>query len=226
VHLSFGKRRPASPQLRSECAILCGMARATLPESATPWELYAEDYDRIRDVMARALAGFEDFNRRVREPFGFRLAQPARERVWLTPSGKAEFHPSPMPDVVPPAGRLMLSTVRSHDQWNTTIYSDNDRYRGVKNLRTLLFMNPEDMAERGLREFDLIDITSHARGGGTRTVWGYRVIGYDTPRGSVTGYMPELNVLCALSDSSSQSDQPLTKHLIVEVTASAPAPTP
>lgn len=224
VHLSYGKRKPASPQLRSECAILCGMARATLPGSATPWELYAEDYDRIRDVMARALTGFEDFNRRAREPLGFRLAQAARERVWLTASGKAEFHPSPMPDVVPPAGRLMLSTVRSHDQWNTTIYSDNDRYRGVKNLRTLLFMNPEDMAERGLREFDLIDITSHARDGGTRTVWGYRAIGYDTPRGSVTGYMPELNVLCALSDTSSQSDQPLTKHLIVEVTAAAPAP--
>ncbi|GID96218.1 FdhF/YdeP family oxidoreductase [Amorphoplanes digitatis] len=224
VHLSYGKRKPASPLLRSESAILCGMARATLPASATPWELYAEDYDRIRDVMARALTGFEDFNRRAREPFGFRLAQPARERVWLTASGKAEFNPAPMPDVVPPAGRLMLSTVRSHDQWNTTIYSDNDRYRGIKNLRTLLFMNREDMAERGLGEFDLIDITSHARDGSTRTVWGYRAVGYDTPRGSVTGYMPELNVLCALTDNSPQSDQPLTKHLIVEVTASAPAP--
>jgi len=224
VHLSYGKRKPPSPHLRSECAILAGLARATLPDSATPWEEFAEDYDKIRDVMARALVGFEDFNRRAREPLGFRLAQPARERVWLTPSGKAEFHPSPLPDVVPPAGRLMLSTVRSHDQWNTTIYSDNDRYRGVKNLRTLLFMNKEDMAERGLGEFDLIDITSHARDGGTRTVWGYRAVPYDTPRGSVTGYMPELNVLCALSDASSQSDQPLTKHLIVEVTPSAQAP--
>ncbi|AGZ43816.1 FdhF/YdeP family oxidoreductase [Actinoplanes friuliensis] len=224
VHLSYGKRKPSSPLLRSESAILCGLARATLPESATPWEEYAEDYDKIRDVMARALTGFEDFNRRVREPLGFRLDQPARERVWLTPSGKAEFHPSPLPDVVPPEGRLMLSTVRSHDQWNTTIYSDNDRYRGVKNLRTLLFMNREDMAERGLTEFDLIDITSHARDGSTRSVWGYRAIAYDTPRGSVTGYMPELNILCALTDNSSQSDQPLTKHLVVEVTPAAPAP--
>ena len=100
--------------------------------------------------MAAVLDGFEDFNRRVRMPLGFRIRQPARERVFLTESGRAEFWASPLPDVVPPAGKLMLSTVRSHDQWNTTIYSDNDRYRGVKNLRTLLFMNRADMAERGL----------------------------------------------------------------------------
>ncbi|GAA2589316.1 FdhF/YdeP family oxidoreductase [Winogradskya consettensis] len=223
VHLSYGKRKPPTEHLESENAILCGMARATLPGSATPWEAYAEDYDKIRDTMSHALDGFEDFNKRVHDGIGFRLAQPARERVWLTASGKAEFHSSPLPDVVPPEGRLMLSTVRSHDQWNTTIYSDNDRYRGVKNIRTVLFMNREDMTEHGLSEWDLIDITSHARDGETRSVYGYRVIGYDTPRGSVTGYMPELNVLCALTDNSSQSEQPLTKHLIVEVTPAATA---
>lgn len=138
-------------------------------------------------------------------------------------SGRAEFWASPLPDVLPPKGRLMLSTVRSHDQWNTTIYSDNDRYRGVKNLRTLLFMNEGDMVERGLKAFDLIDITSFARDGSTRTVWGYRAIAYDIPAGSVSGYMPELNVLCALSDFSTQSDQPLMKHQIVEVTPAADA---
>jgi molybdopterin-dependent oxidoreductase alpha subunit len=217
VHMSYGMRKPASEHLLSECAILAGMARATLPDSSTPWESYVEDYDRIRDTMAAVLDGFEDFNRRVRMPLGFRIRQPARERVFLTDSGRAEFHASPLPDAVPPTGRLMLSTMRSHDQWNTTIYSDNDRYRGVKNLRTLLFMNEADMVERGIGEFDLIDITSFARDGSTRTVWGYRAIRYGIPRGSVSGYMPELNVLCALDDFSSQSDQPLMKHQIVEV---------
>ena len=222
VHLSFGMKKPASPHLKSECAILAGMARATLPASATPWESYIQDYDRIRDVMAKALDGFEDFNRRVRLPLGFRIRQPARERVFLTPSGGAEFSAAPMPDVVPPPGRLTLGTVRSHDQWNTTIYSDNDRYRGLTNLRTALFMNAEDMRERGLAEFDLIDITSFARDGSTRSVYGYRAVTYNTPRGSVVGYMPELNVLCALGDYSEQSGQPLTKHIIVEVTPASP----
>jgi molybdopterin-dependent oxidoreductase alpha subunit len=221
VHLSFGMKRPASPHLLSECAILAGMARATLPASITPWEHYIEDYDRIRDTMAKVFDGFEDFNRRVRLPLGFRIRQPARERVFLTTSGHAEFSAAVMPDVVPPPGRLTLATVRSHDQWNTTIYSDDDRYRGLKNLRTALFMNIEDMHERGLDEFDLIDITSFARDGSTRSVYGYRAVAYDTPRGSVMGYMPELNVLCAIADYSEQSGQPLTKHLIVEVSPAA-----
>ncbi|WP_305784069.1 FdhF/YdeP family oxidoreductase [Symbioplanes lichenis] len=223
VHLSYGKRKPPSSALKSEIAIICGMARATLPTSATPWETYARDYDTIRDVMAEALDGFENFNKLVHDSIGFRLPQPARERVWLTATGKAEFHTSPLPDVVPPADRFMLSTVRSHDQWNTTIYSDNDRYRGLKNSRTVLFMNPDDMAALGLTQFALIDITSHARDGSTRSVYGYRAVAYDTPRQSVTGYMPELNVLCALSDHSPQSEQPLTKHLIVSITPHVPA---
>jgi molybdopterin-dependent oxidoreductase alpha subunit len=224
VHLSFGMKKPASPQLKSECAIVAGMARATLPSSVTPWESYIEDYDRIRDVMAKVFDGFEDFNRRVRLPLGFRIRQPARERVFRTASGSAEFSAAPMPDVVPPPGRLTLSTVRSHDQWNTTIYSDNDRYRGLKNLRTALFMNADDMRDRGLVEFDLIDITSFARDGSTRSVYGYRAVAYNTPRGSVFGYMPELNVLCAIADHSAQSGQPLTKQLIVEVTPARTAP--
>jgi anaerobic selenocysteine-containing dehydrogenase len=211
-------RKPPADTLRSECAIVAGMARATLPDSATPWEWYVEDYDRIRDTMARVLPGFEDFNRRVREPLGFRITQPAREREFHTASGRAEFHASELPDVTPPEGMLVLSTMRSHDQWNTTVYSDDDRYRGVKNLRTLLFMNLKDMDARGLVEFDLIDITSHARDGSTRSVYGYRVIAYDIPAGSVAGYMPELNILCGLDDHSRQSDQPLTKHQLVTVT--------
>jgi molybdopterin-dependent oxidoreductase alpha subunit len=217
VHLSVGMKKPASPHLLSEPAIVAGMARAALPDSVTPWEDYVADYDRIRDTMARALDGFEDFNRRVRLPLGFRIKQPARELIFDTPTGRAEFSSAPLPDVVPTGGILTLGTMRSHDQWNTTIYSDNDRYRGVKNLRTLIFMNADDMRERGIGTFDLVDITSHARDGSTRTLRGYTAIAYDVPRGSSAGYMPEMNVLCAIGDYSVQSDQPLMKNIKVTV---------
>ncbi|MEV8098062.1 FdhF/YdeP family oxidoreductase [Kitasatospora sp. NPDC085879] len=221
VHLSAGMKRPASPHLLSEPAIVAGMARAALPDSATPWEWYVEDYDRIRDTMAKVLDGFEDFNRRVRLPLGFRIRQPARELVFLTPSGRAEFSAAPLPDVVPAPGTLALGTMRSHDQWNTTIYSDNDRYRGIKNLRTLVFMNEDDMRERGIAEFDPVDITSTARDGSTRSLNGYLAVPYDIPRGCAAGYMPEMNVLCAIGDFSTQSDQPIMKHLKVTITGAA-----
>ncbi|MFD7645575.1 FdhF/YdeP family oxidoreductase [Kitasatospora sp. NPDC059795] len=225
VHLSVGMRkRPPSPHLLSEPAIVAGIARAALPDSATPWEWYVEDYDRIRDTMAKALDGFEDFNRRVRLPLGFRIKQPARELVFLTPSGKAEFSAAPLPDVVPQPGTLVLGTMRSHDQWNTTIYSDDDRYRGVRNLRTLVFMNREDMRERRLAELDPVDITATARDGSTRALHGYLAVPYDLPRGCAAGYMPEMNVLCALGDFSSQSDQPIMKHLNVVVSRAATTP--
>jgi molybdopterin-dependent oxidoreductase alpha subunit len=226
VHLSTGRRTPPSPHLRSEAAIIAGMAAASLPASRTPWAWYVEDYDRIRDTMQDALDGFEDFNRRVREPLGFRLHQPARDRVFLTPSGRVELSAAPLPDVRPPEGRLLLSTVRSHDQWNTTVYSDDDRYRGVRGLRTLLLMNQDDMDHRGLEDLGLVDITSHARDGSTRTVHGYRAVRYDVPAGNVVGYMPELSVLVALGDVSTQSDQPLMKHQVVSVVASRPDPGP
>ncbi|MFC9846347.1 FdhF/YdeP family oxidoreductase [Streptomyces sp. NPDC060223] len=218
VHLSVGMRRPASRQLLSEPAIIAGIARAALPDGSTPWEWYVEDYDRIRDTMAQVLDGFEDFNRRVRLPLGFRIKQPARELVFLTPSGRAEFSAAPLPDVVPAPGTLALATLRSHDQWNTTIYSDNDRYRGIKNLRTLVFMNTDDMRERGISEFDPVDITSTAKDGTHRHLDGYLAIPYDIPHGCAAGYMPEMNVLCAIGDYSTQSDQPLMKHVKVTIT--------
>ncbi|MET7638565.1 FdhF/YdeP family oxidoreductase [Streptomyces sp. NPDC005438] len=217
VHLSVGMRRPASPLLLSEPAIIAGIARAALPDSSTPWEWYVDDYDRVRDTMAEVLDGFEDFNRRVRLPLGFRLHQPARELVFSTPSGRAEFSTAPLPDVVPAPGTLSLGTMRSHDQWNTTIYSDDDRYRGVRNLRRLVFMNAEDMRERDIGKFDPVDITSTAKDGSTRSLYGYLAIPHDIPRGCAAGYMPEMNVLCAIGDYSVQSDQPLMKHLKVTV---------
>ncbi|GAA1468022.1 FdhF/YdeP family oxidoreductase [Nocardiopsis exhalans] len=220
VHLSVGMKKPASPHLLSEPAIIAGMARATLPESHTPWERYVEDYDRIRDTMAKALTGFEDFNRRVRLPLGFRLVQPARELVFHTPSGRAEFSHAELPDVVPAADVLVLQTMRSHDQWNTTIYSDDDRYRGVRNLRTLILMNAGDMRDRGIGEGDLVDIESTSKDGSRRHLRRYRALAYDMPRGSAAGYMPEMNVLIGAADYSTQSDQPLMKNVMVRVALS------
>ncbi|MDT5174691.1 MAG: hypothetical protein QOG37_1942, partial [Mycobacterium sp.] len=222
VHLSVGMKKPASPHLLSEPAIIAGIARATLPESKTAWESYVEDYDRIRDTMAEVLDGFEDFNRRVRLPLGFRIRQPARELVFLTPSGKAEFSSAPLPDETLPADVLILQTMRSHDQWNTTIYSDNDRYRGIKNLRTLILMNGVDMRDRNIKSEDLVDITATARDGSQRFLKQYRAIEYDMPRGCAAGYMPEMNVLIAASDYSSQSSQPLMKNIKVRVALSNP----
>ena len=221
VHISYGMKEPDSPHQRSECAILAGLAQATLPDSRTPWQAYADDYDRIRDTMSRVLEGFEDFNRRARHPHGFRIAQPARDRVFSTPSGRAEFSAPPLPaDVDPGEGRLMLTTVRSHDQFNTSIYSNDDRYRGLKGIRTVVFMNEADMQDRGLDEFDLVDITGFSKDGTQRTVHGYRAVRFEIPPGCTAGYMPELNVLCGMADMSTQSEQPVTKHLVVEVTPS------
>jgi anaerobic selenocysteine-containing dehydrogenase len=221
VHMSIGMKEPDSPLMRSECSILVGLAQATLRESRTPWQDYVSNYDHIRDTMARALPGFEDFNRRARHPHGFRLAQPARDRIFQTSSGRAEFSLAPLPDDVDPGeGRLTLTTVRSHDQFNTTIYSNNDRYRGLDGLRTVIFMNEHDIRDRGLEEFDLIDVTSFSKDGSKRTIYGYRAVTYEIPPGCAAGYMPELNVLCGIADVSTQSEQPVTKHLVVAVTPS------
>lgn len=221
VHLSVGMKKPASPHLLSEPAIIAGIAAAALPQSQTPWHWYVEDYDRIRDTMAKVLNGFEDFNRRVRLPLGFRIKQPARELIFLTPSGRAEFSAVELPDDTVSEGTLILATLRSHDQWNTTVYSDNDRYRGIKNLRTLIFMNERDMGDRGIKEFDDVDIVATARDGSVRSLRRYKAVPYGIPRGNAAGYMPEMNVLCAIGDFSTQSDQPIMKNVKVTVTKSA-----
>jgi molybdopterin-dependent oxidoreductase alpha subunit len=219
VHISYGMKEPGSPHQRSECAIVAGMARATLPYSKTPWQDYIDNYDKIRATMERVLQGFEDFNVRARHPHGFRIAQPARERIFHTPSTRAELSLAPLPDDVDPgSGRLTLATIRSHDQFNTTIYSNDDRYRGLKGTRTVIFMNEDDMRERGIEEFGLVDVKSFSKDATERSVYGYRAIRYEIPSGCAAGYMPELNVLCGIADFSTQSEQPVMKHIVVEVT--------
>lgn len=218
VHLSRGNRKPASEDLKSELAIIAGMAKASLTNSTTPWDWFVADYDRIRDVMANALAGFTGFNKLVRQRNGFRIPQPARELEFFTSTGKAEFSHAKLPNVVPEdEDMLVLQTMRSHDQWNTTIYADDDRYRGVKNLRTLVFMNEEDMKLRGIGEGDLVNIRSFSKDGTERMLENYRALKYNIPMGSAAGYMPEMNVLLGWADYSTQSDQPLMKNILIKI---------
>jgi len=151
VHRSTGREKPASRKLRSESAIVAGIAEATLgSDPKMPWNDWISDYDRIRDEIEAIIPGFTDFNRRVRHPGGFDLPNPAKQRAFSTPSGKAVFFVHPMTDITPAPGQLILQTMRSHDQFNTTVYGMNDRYRGISNQRRIVFLNPDDMKERGV----------------------------------------------------------------------------
>ena len=222
VQLSKGSRKPASPHLLSEAAIVAGVAKAVLPQSKTRWDWYAADYDRIRDAMADVIPSLVDFNAKMRRPNGFRVLQPARDRVFLTPSGRAEFSHAPLHDEIPgDPDLLILQTFRSQDQWNTTIY-DDDRYRGVKNIRTLVFMHPDDMAARGISEWQETSIEAISKDGTRRVLDGFLAVGYNLPRGSAAGYMPEMNVLIGPADYSTQSDQPLMKNVRVRIAPRTP----
>jgi molybdopterin-dependent oxidoreductase alpha subunit len=217
VHISKGMNTPLSKNMLSELAIVAGIAQAALPNTKTPWQDYVDDYDKIRDKISEAIDGFEDFNRRVRQPLGFRLKQPARELVFLTDTQKANFSTAALPNIILSDGYLRLMTMRSHDQWNTAVYSDNDRYRGIKNIRTVILMNKEDMQEKGVKHLSLIDITSITKEGAKKFLQGYTAIEYDIPKGNAAGYMPELNVLCHIKNYSLQSEQPMFKNIIIEI---------
>jgi molybdopterin-dependent oxidoreductase alpha subunit len=220
VSMSRGRLAPASDELRSEVGIVAGLAQATLGEACgIDWAGLASNYDTIRDAIARVVPGFADFNARVREPGGFYLGNPVRERVFRTATGKARFavHPLPKHDLGP--GRLLLMTMRSHDQYNTTVYGLDDRYRGIKNGRRVIFMSPADLAERGLAKGDLVDITSHAPDG-ERTATRFMVVPYSIPRGCAGAYFPEANVLVPLDSVADVSNTPASKSIVVTVARS------
>ena len=217
VHSSEGRLEPASEHLLSEIAIVCRMARATLgPDHPVPWEEFAADYDRIRDRIERVVPGFEDFNRRARQPGGFYLPNGVKERRFHTASGKAEFTVNQLDPIRLEEGQLLLQTLRSHDQFNTTVYGNDDRYRGIHNERRVLFLNPEDMAERGLVAEQPVDITSHWEGE-TRTAELFLAIPYDQPRGCAAAYYPEANVLVPLQSRAAISQTPTSKSVIITV---------
>jgi anaerobic selenocysteine-containing dehydrogenase len=184
----------------------------------------AADYDRIRDGIEAVFPIFAGYNARIRVPGGFHLDNAAASRRWNTPDGKAHFLPAPGLDEDPPAvdGLLKLATVRSHDQYNTTIYGFDDRYRGISGRRDVVFVNPEDLSERGLREGDRIDVEA-SRADGTpngRAVRGFVAVPFGIARGSVAMYYPEGNCLLALEDHDPRSGTPGYKSVPVRLSAS------
>ena len=217
VHASQGKNPPASTQLLSEPAIVACIAIASLPKTKTDWAELIKNYDKIRDKIEAVLPAFENFNERIREPGGFHLRNAAREKAWRTPSGKASFMTAPLPKFRLQKGQLRLMTIRSHDQYNTTIYGLNDRYRGVTGERKVIFMNPDDIAEHGLNASDRVNILSISADGMKRTAKAFKIIPYDIPKGCAASYFPETNVLVALDSIADKSHTPTSKFITVRL---------
>lgn len=221
VTASRGVLEPASEHLKSEVEIVCRIAMATLPDSRIPWESYIHDYGLIRDRIADVYPEiYADFPARIRDPKGFHLDIPPRRLVWPTPNGKANFLLLPGLEVdarVDDPAMLRLATVRSHDQFNTTIYSYSDRYRGVYNDRMILFMNADDRIARGLEKGATVALETISTNGVRRRVDALTIIDYPMPRGAVAGYYPELNPLLPLDHYDRMSGTPAAKSIPVRV---------
>ncbi|MEV3970377.1 FdhF/YdeP family oxidoreductase [Streptomyces sp. NPDC050698] len=229
VHTSQGRLEPASPLLLSEVAILCRLARRTLDGKADiPWATFEGDYGTIRDRISRIVPGFHDFNARVTRPGGFQLPNPVNEGVFNNKVGKALFTRNEL--VVPraPEGHLLLQTLRSHDQWNTVPYTDNDRYRGIHGSRHVVLVNPADLNELGLAQGDRVDLVSVWADGTERRAENFEIVPYPAAKGSAAAYYPETNVLVPLDSVADISNQPTSKGIIVrlEPTRDRTRPTP
>ena len=221
VQASRGTLEPASTHLLSEPAIIARLARATLGERTTvDWEALVENYDRIRDLIMRVVPGFDDYNRRVREPGGFYLPNLAREGKFKTSTGRANFtvHALPLHDLGP--GQYMMMTVRSHDQFNTTIYGLDDRYRGIHNERRVVLLNPQDLEEAGLSAGQVVDLTSHFEGE-ERIARHFVVVPYSIPRRCAATYFPETNVLVPVGSVAEKSNTPTSKSIRISIKPSA-----
>ncbi|ORM37059.1 FdhF/YdeP family oxidoreductase [Williamsia sp. 1135] len=225
VHLSRGSLPPSGAELRSEVAIISGLAEATLgTDHAVPWGRFPADYNVIRDHISRVIPGFEDFNTKVRHPDGFVLPHPPRDtRTFPTKTGKANFATNPLQWLRVPSGRVILQTMRSHDQYNTTIYGHDDRYRGIKGDRNIVLLNPEDITALGLADGQTVDLISEFDGPGgleERRVHAFRVVAYPTPRGNAAAYYPETNPLVPLEHVAAKSNTPVSKAITVRIEAS------
>ncbi|SEE13883.1 FdhF/YdeP family oxidoreductase [Bradyrhizobium erythrophlei] len=230
VHASAGRNQPASEHLLSEPAIVAGMAGSTLGQrSVVDWAGFVEDYDRIRDAIEDVIPIFQAYNARIRVPGGFHLNPSARERIWATATGKANFlvfdglgedpnddHPE----------TLWLSTIRSHDQYNTTLYSLSDRYRGVYGQRDIVFLNQHEMEKRGLDEGDRVDLVTVSTDGIERRVRNLRVVGYSFPNGCCAAYYPETNPLVPLYAHDPISYTPSSKGVPVRIERPAASDAP
>jgi anaerobic selenocysteine-containing dehydrogenase len=205
-------------------AIVAGLAQATLSAkndspSKVDWKAWVANYDLIRDQVEKVVPGFEGYNRRLREG-GFYLPHAVRDhRRFDTPSGKAEFTVHPIPNVALPEGGLILMTLRSHDQFNTTIYGLDDRYRGVTKGRRVIFVNEADLERRGLLPGQRVDITSHFEGE-TRMAQGFLTVPYDIPEGCTAAYFPEANVLVPIGSVAAKSNTPAFKSILITLAPS------
>ncbi|HTO68407.1 MAG TPA: FdhF/YdeP family oxidoreductase [Myxococcota bacterium] len=222
VHRSQGRLEPAGPELKSEPEIVAGLARAALgARHGIAWEELGADYDKIRDRIARVVPGFEDMNARVLTQGGFVLPSAAHARAFRTASGRAHFAVQEPPELALPAGRLVMMTIRSHDQYNTTVYSNDDRYRGVHGGRRVVLLAPEELARAGLAEGELVTITSHWHGE-ERSLTGFRVRAYDLPPGCAATYYPEANALVPVGSFAAGSRTPAYKSVPISLRAERP----
>jgi molybdopterin-dependent oxidoreductase alpha subunit len=219
VQMSKGMFEPASEHLRSEPWIVAQLAKATLgSRSSVDWDSMVSNYDNIRDSIERVIDGFEDYNQHVRAPGGFYLPNPPRERQFKTETGKARFKASRLEAAELEPGRLLLTTIRSHNQFNTTIYGLDDRYRGIDGERRVILMNDEDIAERGLVAGQVVDLTSHFDDG-ERHADRFLVVPYPIPRGCSAAYFPEANPLVPLGSVAEKSATPTSKSIVISVKA-------
>ncbi|MFC5679494.1 FdhF/YdeP family oxidoreductase [Aeromicrobium endophyticum] len=222
VHASRGVLDPASPHLRSETAIVCGFAEATLGDRyGIRWAAMRDDYDVIRDHISRVVVGCEEYTAKVDRPGGFVLPHPPRDtRTFQTESGLAEFVASPINVLEVPEGHLLLQTLRSHDQYNTTIYGKSDRYRGIEGGRRVVFVHPDDIAHLGFSDGDLVDLTARWDDDDiVRMAPDFRIVSYDTPRGTAAAYYPETNPLVPLDSTAEGSNTPTSKAVIISMAA-------
>ena len=217
VHASHGALDPASPELRSEVRIVCELAQQVVGDRGNlRWSELADDYDRIRDLIADAIPGFERFNERIAD--GFTLPHPPRDaRTFKTASGRARLTVNALNVLEIPEGALLLQTIRSHDQYNTTIYGLNDRYRGIHAGRRVVLVNPEDMPALGVQDGDVVDLLGIADDGGQRRADRFRVVSYPTARGCAAAYFPEANALVPLDSQAEESGTPASKSVLVRL---------
>jgi molybdopterin-dependent oxidoreductase alpha subunit len=216
VHASRGRLPPSSPELRSEVAIITELAHRVFGDDLG-WREMGEDYATIRGHISRVVPGCQDYEQRVSQPGGFMLPRPPHDsRTFPTPSGKARFTVNPPSAVEVPDGHLLLQTVRSHDQFNTTVYGMDDRYRGIKGGRRVVFVSGDDLRERHLRSGDLVDVIS-VWDDGERRAKGFRAVEYPTPRGCAAAYFPEANVLVPLDATAEVSNTPTSKSVVIRL---------
>ncbi|MEO8828279.1 FdhF/YdeP family oxidoreductase [Lapillicoccus sp.] len=225
VHASKGPLTPASPHLRSEVDIVCSLAEATVPGvGKIPWEAFRSDYTEIRRAISRVVPGCEAYPEKVDQPGGFVLPHPPRDsRTFPTQEKVAVFTVSPIDILHVPEGRLLMQTLRSHDQYNTTIYGLEDRYRGISGGRRVVFVNELDITDLGLHDGQLVDLVSEWNDGSERCVAAFRIVAYDTPRGTAAAYYPETNPLVPLDSTAIGSNCPTSKSIIVRLVQRGPA---